>query len=746
MKKILFLLFSGMIFCQPRIGEMRALTSTLEVRELAYLGNKIIFGTGGGLSTYNTKSQLYKIFTRDHGLIDTDINTVHVGLMENIWIGSNMGIQVWDPLKQLIVNWFQLDIDKVSGFTSYKNMIYSSVRKNGKWGIMEFIYSNEKIYYRDFYHTDDINDIVKIVSFEENIILHTNQGLIAGNPQKEHPLYWTNPFPNITGDIQAINTNNNSLAIISSDEIYSIKVGGAPEVLVRDNSNLSSINYIELKGDQDIYAISDSVLFDIGTDRFEKIYSNSDIKFSSIVNYNSQIWLGSELGFGYLNNSKFEHIVNNEPYVASPDAIYYSKNKVFMADEKGLSLTGWSNLSVNPYLKDRYDDLYMKTINIDLGIYISEKISLDSLIYLSLYNSSTSGIASFNISSNIKLNSLLLTNKEMTENGFYFVVPDIAIDKKRNLWAISNNNKMKPLSVFNNEASRNISVEESGYILSNKSNNISVDNFNRIWILSPSGLVMYKYTGDVMNPDKEIWFEEDIDPGITTRIPFDINVSPRNRLWILTSIGLIHKDLQVSETNPVISTGPLGSQSNLYPYFPSIPFNDYSRIRFDPRGNVWVTTRSSGVYVLTEDGDYWPSINGLNTSNSNLLSNHVNDISFDSKQGLAYIATDKGVSIVRIPFADKKKSYKSVEIFPSPFIIPNMKPLTINGLKDDSSIKIMSLNGLVFRSINKSDIKGYQAFWDGRDDEGNLVGSGIYLIAIYSNKASLIEKVAVIRE
>ena len=115
-----------------------------------------------------------------------------------------------------------------------------------------------------------------------------------------------------------------------------------------------------------------------------------------------------------------------------------------MADEKGLSLTGWSNLSVNPYLKDRYDDLYMKTINIDLGIYISEKISLDSLIYLSLYNSSTSGIASFDISSNIKLNSLLLTNKEMTENGFYFVVPDIAIDKKRNLWAISNNNKMKP--------------------------------------------------------------------------------------------------------------------------------------------------------------------------------------------------------------------------------------------------------------------------------------------------------------
>ena len=58
----------------------------------------------------------------------------------------------------------------------------------------------------------------------------------------------------------------------------------------------------------------------------------------------------------------------------------------------------------------------------------------------------------------------------------------------------------------------------------------------------------------------------------------------------------------------------------------------------------------------------------------------------------------------------------------------------------------MSLNGLVFRSINKSEVKGYQAFWDGRDDEGNLVGSGIYLIAVYNNNESLIEKVAVIQK
>ena len=747
MRPILFLLFSGVILSQPRVGEILSVTSTLEVRSVAFLEDDILFATSGGLVTYNVKSQQNTTFTRDHGLLDTDINTIHVGPMGKVWLGSNSGIQVWDPIKESIINWFQLDIEFVSGFTNYKDMIYSSAKQNGKWGIMEFIYSNEKIYYRDFYYREDIDQIVNIVTFEEEIILHNNKGLISGNPHKEHPINWVNPYPNIIGKIQAIDANNKNLSIISSDKAYSIEIGGLPQVLVTDEINLSSINHVAVRANLDFIAISDSGIFEIGMGKIEKLYSIGDIKFSSVINYNSQIWLGLEVGFGYYTNGKFEHIVDNGPYVISPDVIsYYGENRFIIASKKGVSLSGWSNLSVKNYQKQNYDKLKIENINIDMGGKISEIMPLDSLIYLGFYNSTTSGIASFDLSNNLKLDNLFLTDREMTNNGFHFNVPDIVIDRKRNLWAISGNNKMKPLTVFNSSGSKNISVEESGYILSTESNKITVDNFNRIWVVSSSGLVMYKYNGNVLNPNEETWLEEKIDPGVSSRIPFDINVSPRNRLWILTSIGLIYKDLQVSDINPVINTGPIASQGNIYPYFPSILFDEFSRIRFDPRGNIWITTQSSGIYMLTEAGDYWPDINGLNTSNSNLLSNHVNDISFDSKEGLAYIATNKGISIVRIPYADKKKSYKSVEIFPSPYIIPNIKPLTINGLKDNSAVKIMSLNGLVFRSINKSEVKGYQAFWDGTDDEGNLVGSGIYLIAVYNNNESLIEKVAVIQK
>ena len=48
MRQILFLLFSGVILSQPRVGEILSVTSTLEVRSLAFLGDDILFATSGG--------------------------------------------------------------------------------------------------------------------------------------------------------------------------------------------------------------------------------------------------------------------------------------------------------------------------------------------------------------------------------------------------------------------------------------------------------------------------------------------------------------------------------------------------------------------------------------------------------------------------------------------------------------------------------------------------------------------------
>ena len=129
------------------------------------------------------------------------------------------------------------------------------------------------------------------------------------------------------------------------------------------------------------------------------------------------------------------------------------------------------------------------------------------------------------------------------------------------------------------------------------------------------------------------------------------------------------------------------------------------------------------------------------------ISNEINDIKFDENLGLAYIATKLGVSKFKIPFASEIDKVDQIDIFPSPFRIPSIYPLIINGVPEQSSIQIMTLNGTIVKTIDSNEINGYQASWNGVGMNGRDVGSGIYLVLIISkkHKISIMKKLAVIK-
>ena len=175
MRRLFITLFFGLLLAQVRVGEMRSITSTLDVRDLITARQYLFLATSGGLAKYNINSGDYKIYTKDQGMGDTDINIIHLDAKGFVWIGSKMGVQVWDPDQEMIIDWFQLDIEAVTGFSTYnailddKDMIYAAVKNDGVWGIMEFIYSNDKVYYRDFYGRDDISLIKNIITFGDHL-------------------------------------------------------------------------------------------------------------------------------------------------------------------------------------------------------------------------------------------------------------------------------------------------------------------------------------------------------------------------------------------------------------------------------------------------------------------------------------------------------------------------------------------------------------------------------------------------
>ncbi|MFQ6674292.1 MAG: hypothetical protein ACE5GH_05865, partial [Fidelibacterota bacterium] len=244
-------------------------------------------------------------------------------------------------------------------------------------------------------------------------------------------------------------------------------------------------------------------------------------------------------------------------------------------------------------------------------------------------------------------------------------------------------------------------------------------------------------TAESLSPQWNSFFEND---GLAAGTVWSFDSGEQRVIWALTSGGLQRLEFNSDFTQVI---------PYFFTYFAGVPFGEGSKASVDGRGNVWVSSVTAGVYVLLANSTPWPDWNGFRHGNSPLLSDEVTAVAFDNREGIAYIATSKGINSLRIPFAERKETYVGVTTFPSPFRIPSMTPMVIDGLMDNSSLKIMTLSGRVLRSIQSTSpsVNGYQAFWDGRTSGGEYVGTGVYLVAIHSDGGdSHVTKIAVIRE
>jgi len=82
---------------------------------------------------------------------------------------------------------------------------------------------------------------------------------------------------------------------------------------------------------------------------------------------------------------------------------------------------------------------------------------------------------------------------------------------------------------------------------------------------------------------------------------------------------------------------------------------------------------------------------------------------------------------------------------PNPFYLPSPVDLTVDGLVENSLIKILTIDGNLVKEIRSPG--GRVGFWDGTDTRGDVVGTGIYLVVAYSEDGSQVAtgKVAVVR-
>ena len=133
------------------------------------------------------------------------------------------------------------------------------------------------------------------------------------------------------------------------------------------------------------------------------------------------------------------------------------------------------------------------------------------------------------------------------------------------------------------------------------------------------------------------------------------------------------------------------------------------------------------------------------SSEGKLLDDDVAAIAIDNATGTVYFGTEKGLSALTTPAITPVRSFDDLTVYPNPYLLPSALPLTVDGLVQDATLKILTVDGRLIREVVTPG--GRIGYWDGRDASGNLAASGIYVLVAYSEDGTKVAtgKVAVVR-
>lgn len=325
-------------------------------------------------------------------------------------------------------------------------------------------------------------------------------------------------------------------------------------------------------------------------------------------------------------------------------------------------------------------------------------------------------------------------------------VSDVCYDDRGNLWTL-NGYVEKPLNVMdkdgnwynydNGQAARNI---QTGKMI--------VDFRNNVWFATAEqGLFGYNYnrTLDNTSDDKRIQLTTgpntgDLPSKNVTALAADFD----DEIWIGTDAGfaILYNASRSFDAQP----GNYNAQRIKVQFEGNVEFvlgNTFiTDIEVDGGNRKWMGTANAGIVLLSADGS--EIIEQHTTQNSPLISDNIFDLKLDHNTGVLYILTDKGLVTYRTNATYEDPTYSSVNIFPNP-VRPNyFGPVTIQGIRYDSDVKITDVAGnLVFKTVSN----GGTATWNGQTLSGEKAASGVYIIWTVTNqgKDEKVGKVAIVR-
>ena len=781
------------IFGQNRVGEWHHLTSALSIRQLVVDGEDVYCATTGGVLIYNYRTQTYQRFGMNEGLIYPDIKSIAI-IGDWLWLGGALpkGIiqLVYLPSGQVSI--ISLDVDQITHVSAWGNRGFAAFRDGQDAGIIELRGEGESFGYADIYRSflKSNSTILDLDIWQDTLYVTTSAGIIAADYARDNlkdPLDWREVASTELGETIQFHVDAEGKYVLALDA--DLPPRNHPDVLYRKEAdgwhpgwffNGSTVRRLSRSSTGEFsVSVSNSVVrllpggYVRGTSRAPKPvldywpvpeieggFASVDHKglyfYSTATDEWTPLTVNATAGQGYsavLKLSTGELVASGERGIARYDGSgWYNLIPGHSLLDEGVRGTNNGNSQVlfyNTFLADTLDFDGGQSWN------LLELSNGDILVGLRKNWPTGGGILRFSY------NDLDAYQKYDTSNGHlsgkakdsYLTIRHMNTDSNGNVWiamseAASDGNSIAVLRPDHTWV--HFSIDESGGKLNQVPTEIAFDDWGRVYIAchentypnAPGGITVLDHNGTLGNKEDDSWYwmavqiESDHSNSVWS-MAFD----KHGMLWTLTPQGLM--GWQITDTPTLVPVTNFGY------YLSDIPFVLGSRMRIDAENNKWISSPGHGIWVLLDNTTFWPDINGINADNSELPTNEITDIYLDDREGLAYIATTKGIHSLKIPFREAIETYSELAAFPSPFRTPATKPLTITGLRQGSTVKVFTVTGLLVRELSAQggDVAGYQAFWDGRNSAGGLVGSGVYLISGYlPDGKSGVTKLGVIRQ
>ncbi|MDI9363799.1 MAG: two-component regulator propeller domain-containing protein [Flavobacterium sp.] len=322
-------------------------------------------------------------------------------------------------------------------------------------------------------------------------------------------------------------------------------------------------------------------------------------------------------------------------------------------------------------------------------------------------------------------------------------VTGLAFDNANNLW-ISNYGAAQNISVRKADGSFK-SFAIPFIHTSNAVAQITIDDANQLWIVSPlgNGLLVNNYGSniDAINDDQWQFFKTGVGNGnLPSNTVYCTAKDKDGFIWIGTAKGIAvvqcPNEVFTQKCEAIL---PVVQQDRFAGYL--FQDEEVHTIAVDGANRKWVGTKN-GVWLISPEGD--KIIYRFTVDNSPLLNNNIKRIAINPQTGDVYISTETGICSFRSTATEGSETNSDVLVFPNP-VPPNYNgTIAIKGLVDNALVKIAELNG---RLVYQTRALGGQAVWNGKNYKGEKIASGVYLVIVRDNTGmeKIVTKIVVVK-